>query len=274
MNKFTLRPGYLVMLSSRVQGGVSYDRKNLEAQAGFARWETTKTVDDPVEREEAEKVRGKARSLITRECSNTPFGLICTEANEPELDVAEGKARLLCEEFNAKARFSRVAIRVLRGKIEQNDEKAAKAIIGEVSSLIEEMNSGIKNADPEAIRDAMSKAKQMSAILSSDNSKAVVAAIAAAKKAADTIARRILKNGEDATKVIAEIETAALETARVAFLDLSEDLVVEELPVEARPVEIDDPDESCADESRKDIDAIDVRGLVQNDDTRAAMRAL
>jgi hypothetical protein len=276
MNKFTLRPGYLVMLSSRVQGGVNYKRVNLEAKASFARWETTKTIDDPVERKAAEEIRNKARYLITSQCSNTVFGHLCAEADEPELDLAEVKAKALCDEFNRTARFSRVSIRVLRGRIEQNDAKAAKAIVGEMSALIGEMNDGIKNADPDAIRDAMSKAKQMSAILSAEKSEAVAAAVAAAKKAADMISKRILKNGEEAAKVIAEIQIGDLENARMAFLDLSDDLVVEELPAVARVVEIDeasaalesglaletsvmyDETEVKAAEMRKDFDAIDV----------------
>ena len=188
MNKFTLRPGYLVMLSSRVQGGVNYERVDLvDKKPDFAKWETTKTVDDPEEHGAAEETRRKARYFITSQCSNTVFGLICAEADEPELDLAETKARLICEDFNKTARYSRVSIRVLRGRIEQNDAKAAKAIVGEMSALIEEMNAGIKNADPDAIRDAMSKAKQMSAILSAEKSEAVAAAVAVAKKAADTI---------------------------------------------------------------------------------------
>jgi len=257
MNKFTLRAGYLVMLSSRVQGGVNYERTNLEATAGFARWETTKTIDDPEERAAAEQVRGKARSLIVRECSNTVFGHICAEANESELDLAEAKAKILCDDFNKTARFSRVSIRVLRGRIEANDAKAAKAIVGEMGALIEEMNAGIKAADPEAIRDAMTKAKQMSAILSAEKSEAVAEAVAAAKKAADTISKRVLKNGEEAAKVIADIQVGALEKARMAFLDMGDDAVVEELPAIARSVEYDKGEVEAA-EGRKDFDAVDV----------------
>ena len=276
MNKFTLRPGYLVMLSSSVQGGVNYSRTDLEAKSGYARWETSKTIDDPDEHAQAEKVRGKARGLIVRECSKTPFGLLCAKDNERALDLAEAEAKSLCDDFNKTARFSRISVRTLRGTLEQNDARAAKAIVGEISSLIEEMSAGIKNTDPDAIRDAMSKAKQMSAILSAEKSEAVTAAIAVAKKAADAISRRVLKNGEDAAKVIAEIKMADLDTARMAFLDLDDDAVVEDLPAEARAVEIDetdapteavevsgrvveyDPAEVEAAKTRKDYDGVDV----------------
>jgi hypothetical protein len=263
MNKFTLRPGYLVMLSSRVTGGVNYERVDLEEKEGFARWETTKRIDDPEERKAAEEIRGKARYLISSQCSNTVFGLICSEANEPDLDLAENKARALCIDFNKTSRFSNVSIRVLRGRIEQNDAKAAKAIVGEVSALIEEMNVGIQNADPEAIRDAMNKAKQMSAILSAEKSEAVAEAVAAAKKAADMLSRRVLKNGEDAAKVIADIQVGAFEKARMAFLDLGDDLFVEEMPVVARKVEYD-PVEVEEAETRKDFDAVDVPEISMN----------
>ena len=257
MNKFTLRPGWLVSLSSRVSGGVAYERTNLVVEDDFSKWETTKKIDDPEERKAAEEIRGKARYLISSKCSKTDFGLICSDANEPDLDEAEVQARALCLEFNKTARFSSVSIRVLRGRIEQNDAKAAKAVVEEIKLLVDEMNQGIVNADPEAIREAADKASKMSNILSAEKSQAVGEAVAAARKAANTINKRVLKNGEDATKVLADIQIGAIEKARMAFLDMSDDLDVEELPAVVRSVEIDEAEVQAA-EARKEFDAVDV----------------
>lgn len=68
MNTFkasTLRPGLLVSLKTSCTGNVSYTRADIEAghmtEEGKkrAKWETERTIEDPIEHEAAIKVQSK-----------------------------------------------------------------------------------------------------------------------------------------------------------------------------------------------------------------------
>jgi len=124
--------------------------------------------------------------------------------------------------------------------------------------LITEMNAGIDKLDPEAIRAAALKAKQMSGILSEEKSATIGEAVKAARKAANMIVKRIQSDGEESSIVLKDVQRGALEKARLSFLDLGDDAEVsgETAPVRTRTVEMDD-DEVEAAEVRRASDAID-----------------
>jgi hypothetical protein len=229
----------MVSLKTSVTGGVSYQRRDLDARdsapaleavgAAVARWETTKVVDDPAEHERAVRVRADASNLIRKQCFATAFGLLCPESREQELNAAVQQARAMIAEFNETARTTRVAVYVMTGKIASTDEENARAIGEEVRGLIESMSSAIDKLDPDAIREAANKANKIGAMLDADASQKVGEAVAAARKAAREITRRVEKNAEPAAIVLADIQRGAIERARIAFLDLDER---ESLPAE------------------------------------------
>jgi len=226
-----IRPGLLVNLTTRVHGGVTYQRVDLDA-AGVpipadaegvhvARWETTRIIEDKGEYEAATKVRSKAASLIRRECQETTFGLLCPADREPALDAAIKAARLLVEEHNAKAAHTQVHLYVLKGRVASNDEEAARAITAEIAQLVEQMDQGIAALDAKAIRQAADRAREMAAMLDDSLKGKVEGAIEQARKAARMIVKRIEKEGEDKAIVLADIQRGQIQSARIAFLDLS-----------------------------------------------------
>ena len=85
LNTSTLRPGLMVSLKTSIQGNVNYRTLTLEGdhitETGErkARWETERTVTDPVEHEAAIRARSLARSKIQCVCANSAFGLLCPE---------------------------------------------------------------------------------------------------------------------------------------------------------------------------------------------------
>lgn len=222
MTAAMIRPGLLVALKSTVRGGVTYQRKDIEADEKTAKWETTRIVEDPAELERATKARGKALAEIRAVCSATSFGLLCPEDKETELDAAIARARVIRDEHNATATFTHVDIYALKGRVASSDEEAARAIAQEVAGLVEGMNAGIDKLDPSAIREAAQKAKQMAAMLAPEKAQAVEGAIEAARKAARQITKRIEKEGEAAAIVLADIQRGSIEKARIAFLDLEQ----------------------------------------------------
>lgn len=226
----SIRPGLMISLSTRVEGGVSYQRENLDAPetapatkgATIEKWNTTKIVEDPAEHERAGKVIGKARGLISSVCARTAFGLLCPEEREAEVDAAIVEARKLVAEYNASATFTHCRIYALKGRIANTEEESARAIGEEVATLIAAMNAGIDKLNPEAIRDAAAKAKQLQEMLGPDQADAVKGAIEQARKAARAITKRVINEGEAAAIVLKDLARGSLEKARIAFLDFEE----------------------------------------------------
>lgn len=243
-----LKPGFLVSLKTSLDGGVSYQRKDLtpeeiaaSAEADVARWETVRVIEDAAEYTAAKKARGLARSTISAVCTNTSFGLLCPEAREKELDAAIVEAQKIVDTFNATAKASTVRVYVIRGRIASTDEEATRAMASEVRELLEEMQSGIRRVDVEAIREAASKAKRIGAILDPEQGKKVAAAVEAARDAAKMIVKRIEVEGEAAVKEVAASLAGPIESARFSFLELEESIQKETAaPVVAAALDLEE----------------------------------
>jgi hypothetical protein len=225
-----LKPGLLVSLKTSVQGGVRYYRRDLaappesdgasEGGATVTAWETTRITSDADEHDRAIKARGRASRIIRACCRETAFGLMCAPESETDLGNAIDRATAIVDAFNADAKFTRIRVSAIRGRIAETDEQAARAIAGEVADLIEGMTRGIDALDAKAIRDAATRAQVIGAMLEPREAEAVGAAIKAAREAATKITKRIAKDGATAATVLAEIQRGALDKARIMFLDL------------------------------------------------------
>lgn len=228
----TLRPGLLVSLKTSVTGNVSYSKRDIESDhftgdgSRRAVWETERSIADPGEHEEAIKVRGKARTLITKLCAPSSFGLLCPDSRRAELDRAIVEAREIADSFNAFAKLTNVAVHVLVGRISADDVEAVRAINSEVRDLLAEMEVGIQKLDPKAIRDAATKARALGQMLSPYAEEKVSRAIEIAR----TAAKRIAKDGEVSAEVAAA-QMRIIRSNRNAFLDLDEAVEV------GRPIE-------------------------------------
>lgn len=281
-NASTIRPGLLVGLKSTVVGGVSYQRVDLDASeldcpdcaaiiaripdvpvacgtcggtrkvssrdgTEISRWETKRIIEDKAEHERAVKCRSAALATIRKCCSATPFGLLCPESQEGALDAAIAKAQELVAAHNANATHTRVGVYVLKGRVASDDAAAARAITQEIAELVTAMDAGIKAFDPKAIRDAANRAREMSSMLSEDKAAKIDAAIEQARKAARMITKNIEVEAEKREVVLLDIQRGQIESARIAFLDLSaagEPTVGAEVPAPdgQRAVDLDDED--------------------------------
>lgn len=241
LSSSTIRPGYLVSLKTQVQGNVKYDKQVIESEylttdgKQKARWETERTIHDPVEHEAAIKAQGKARGIICGVCAKSAFGLLCPEDRGDKLEAAIAEARKVAEEFNLTAKLSRLSVYVITGKVAQSDAEAIRAINSEVADLLRNMESGVKNLDVGVIREAANKAKNIGAMLTDSAKENIQVAIDAAR----TAARRIVKAGEEAA---GEVDTATMRkiaAQRTMFLDLDDsDVSVATPQTEARNIEM------------------------------------
>jgi hypothetical protein len=218
----TLRPGLLVSLKTSVSGNAIYRRRDLENTttdegAARARWETERTIVDPVEHDTATKVRTKARVLITAVCANSNFGLLCPESASEELNAAIAGARTLIAEFNLTAKCTRIRLYVVAGRVAPNDVEAVRAINSELSEMLQDMENGVSNLDVKAIRESANRAKGIAEMLSTEARVQAEIAIDAARRAA----RAIVKADGTAVQVDKRAVRAIAE-ARTIFLDMDD----------------------------------------------------
>ncbi len=234
-NSTTIRPCILVAARSHVTGGVTYTRSPVrklpdaiaavgETEREIEQWETTKITDDKDEHERAKKAQGRARGEISKLCLKTAFGLVCPIDREGELVAAIDRAHGHAEAHNTdpSTRYTRVSLFVMRGQVAATDEGAIKAIGDEVRKITAQWNDGIAKLDVKGIRKASEKARSLAAMLDGEQSVIVSEARKAAMKAANTIAKRVDRDGEIAAIVLADIQRGAIERARIEFLDLDD----------------------------------------------------
>jgi len=237
MQTSIIRPGLLVSLKTTIRGGVSYQTETIESdhlqgEARVAEWRTRREIADAAEHDSAVRARGLARTAILRTCCASTFGLLCPSSNESALSDGIAEARRVADEFNRGARFSRLDVFVIAGRIADSDTEAAAAIGSEVRDLIEAMERGVRNADPAAIREAANKARELSGMLSTDTAAAVSAAIAEVRSVARDIVRRVERSGETAASVVQGLQLEALKAARFAVLDVDSVPAADAAPVD------------------------------------------
>lgn len=244
MRTSVLKPGYLVSLKTAIKGGVTYTRKDTDpehrtdAGAVVAAWETSKEIPDPDDYDRAILARTAARSAVGKVCAYSPaFGFLCPLSNEGELDDAIREARRIATEHNATTTGSYLQISVICGRIAQDDAEAARAVGTEMRELMEQIQAGIRKADPALIREAANRAKGMESMLSAEVSGQVSAAIVEAREAARAIVKRVQKSGETAAAVVAELNISRIERARFAFLDLDESAEAESVAPAGRGID-------------------------------------
>jgi hypothetical protein len=236
----TIRPGLLVVIKSHVTGNVSYHKRDLgtKVERGgkeVAEWETTRTIEDAKEFKAAGQVRMKAIGLMYNVCARSSFGLLCPDDKAGKLADAVAKARKLADDFNAKAKVTRVSFNIIAGRVAQDDVEATRAINGEVRDLIDRMENGIKSLDVAAVRDAASKAKALAAIVAPESNERLAAAIDAARAAAT----KIVKAGEAAAKEVDAEVIKTLKASRTAFLDIDHDNIeVKPAPAQGRAIDL------------------------------------
>lgn len=220
----TLRPGLLVSLKTSISGNVRYAKAVIDAEhkteAGEskARWETERTIIDPVEHEAAKQARSKASAMIRGVCAASAFGLLCPENAASDLEAAITGARTIADAFNEGAKLSRISVYVITGRIAPDDVEAVKAINSEISELLAEMAQGVEKLDVKAIRDAAGRARKIGSMLSPDSEARVRIAIDTAREAA----KKIVKAGEQASQEIDATAVRKITEMRTAFLDLDD----------------------------------------------------
>lgn len=268
-----LRPGLLVALRTTVSGNVKYTKEVIEAEAAASdgtvrsKWETERVVSNAAELEEATKIRNRARTLITSICAQSDFGLLCPEDKKDNLDQAIGEARALANEFNDRASITRISVNVLAGRVAPDDAEAVRAINSEVTGLLSTMETGLRNLDVKAVREAADRAKSLGSMLSPSAQDRLKDVIDTVRKSA----REIIKAGEVGSKEIDLLSIQKIMAARTEFLDVDHALEMEAPEAEGRsldlaPVTVDD---TVPDDQQRDLDIGNLIGDIEEVETES-----
>lgn len=223
----SLRPGYLVALTTRLEGGVEYTREELDHQrigpqeeGEQVRWQTEKRITDVEEMAEAVRVRGRVRDRVKSACIWTPFGLICPADQIEALDARIAECHAMVATFNATAVHTRVRFpEPLRGRIAEDTRQAVAAVREEIQTLVGEMQAAMASARVESIRDVAQRATQMGRLLEQGTEARTV--LERAVKESRRLATELVKRVEDGADAIAEVlagtKAKVFEEAAFAF---------------------------------------------------------
>lgn len=226
MQTYTIKPGWLVGLKTRLVGGVSYktedEGRERDGRREESRWKTTKRVADKVELDAATDTRNRAAALVRGACIATPFGLLCPDDLSEFLEGRISDAERLVREHNSGAVYTKVEIFTIKGRIASDDKAAVKAIFSDVRQSIDDMKAGIKSLDVGAIRAAAQKARNLGAMLDRREADRVGLAVKAARKIARELVRRIDQNEALADWRLSDISTRPIDDLRFSFLDTSD----------------------------------------------------
>lgn len=252
----TLRPGLIVMLRTRIVGGVEYQKRDLEAPeapaegAATKRWETTRIVPDPELWERARGTRSRCQTIVRGACIKSEVAmLLCPPDREENLRDKISEAEQLAAAFNTSSTSIQVEVNVVCGRIASDDTTAMRAITGEIRELLDAMNAGVVSGDAEAIRAAANRARSMGAMLDEASGQRVTRAIAEAREAAKVIVKRVQDGGELAENVVKDLKLEQLQAARFSFLDMDAptEQTGEQLPAVApRGLDLPPPEEPAA----------------------------
>lgn len=231
-----IRPGYLVNLSTKLEGGVTYTKRDLdhreEGTAELSKWETEKITADKTEHERAVKVRGRIRSLVRSACVWTPFGIICPKDKVGDLDEKIAEARALEAGFNdghqredgtwqPGAVHTKVRFNTLRGEIAENAAEAVQAVRSEVVGLLEELEQAMRAGAVQGIRDVAQKATQMGRLLEEGTSSrnALERAVTEARRVGRLLVKQVEDGAASAEEVLKGANVSLIATARMAFTE-------------------------------------------------------
>ena len=220
-----LRPGLMIALQSRCKGGVEYELEEsetlMEGEKLTQKRKSTKTVFDLEEHERAVKIRGKALYEIRKCCVKTPFSLLCPNEREAELDVGVEKAQTMVREFNSTSTHTKISLYVMKAILMGNDEETVRGVAAEMRQLLSEMSAAVEKLDPEAIRETIQKANELSQMFQENEKEKVSLAIELARSAAREITKAVNKKGSVALPTVEDfrMELSAINNASMAFLD-------------------------------------------------------
>jgi hypothetical protein len=223
-NRITLKPSLLIGASISRTGGLTNSRmlldESLDGQHEVKKWEVTRDVPNLEELQKADAVASECRRMLSKVCYRTGFGTVCPKDREGELVTIFKEIRVTIDNANVTLVGCKLSASFVRGEITTDDQEAAKAIGADISGFLQTLADAIGKADVKAIKQTLLQMKGIEQLLPVGQSETLTKAINQARTVAKTIAAEVVKKGRQIEDVKTELQTADIDLARAAFLEV------------------------------------------------------
>ena len=264
----SLPPSIVVIGDVSKRGAVWYetleeDEQIKDTTQGHRNSDKTRTVrrviENIEERKALDELYTELRKSLFTVCHNTVLGPVCAVAKEPELDTVIDLARAKMRAFNGSAQHHFGRVSWIKATIAPDDARFAKEITLAAQEVLNELKTALASGAPKKIREIINSQRIKEIVKSVPNgpSDLMVKAVAAARAAAKTIVKEVGEMGRTMEEIRTELDTSAIDTARMAFLEFSppEEIVAERASLERSRFEALDPtSEPAATPSAPDVD--------------------
>lgn len=245
LKKLKLPPSIVVCGSVELLGKVRYrnlDEKSqvIGAEGTMRTKEVVKTskkvIQNVDEYEQAQKLAGELRYSIRKLAQATILGPVCPPDKEPELDAVIAEARSRARKFNEKAVSHMVRVAYVKAVISSDDEAAAREFTWDFQQYLADLKTALNTLDVKQIRNVASQMqgtlKGLSAMIPKQERGILQQAINNAREQAKLIVEEVGAKGRTIESVKEEVETSAVDAARMAFLEYEVSPELQNLTIE------------------------------------------
>jgi len=238
-----LKACYLIGYKVSVHGGIHYEHsgeeKSTNGTAEFASWQTDKEVNDAAEYKRAQALRNKAKRYLNKLGVSNELGVVVPVENLQQIKDTYRSLSVEVDRFNVEAIFSSIRFRVLRFKIEGENEVALQDMLADMRSNLVDLKAAVKKADVKGIRDVIQRMKGMEMVLPDSAADFVQRAVDDARAQATEMRKALEERKEDLEVVQRRISTSSVDFARFALMEPGSDLLDVDTELVQRMVERD-----------------------------------
>lgn len=239
----TLAECFLVPFSVSLQDTIRYNSTELDKQVDGVRevkkMETIRTIEDVQRHAGGVSLRSAMYRRLETVCKKTIIGYICPMAKLDDLNAALLWVREQAATYN-DGDIGRIVVDEAIVEIRSDNESAARAIAKQLQSIMDDLMRALDKADVKALREVIETGMGLEAMLPPEDGAAFVEAMRAARTAARTIQREVVKKKQDYDTIKSEIDTRPIEAARARFLDFDTSPVLAKLPEPSEPTAASD----------------------------------
>lgn len=227
MTTYKIQPGYIVINTSKVSGGVHYDRqyakKRREGNGHRREFVTVKRVDHTKLVEESDQLYQIARHVIRSRAANTEIGFYADEDTLRTIQIEMASLREQAEKFNRRAKRAGCARRMHVGlvpvKLEIDNVAAAQEIARTIRQTCDDFIQAIRAGDPDEITKALNRARNFEQLATGMQRDSVIWAIECAKEARSEL-RKVKRDGRSVKKAARTWDIEPIEACAGMFADV------------------------------------------------------
>lgn len=224
-----LKACFLVGYKVSVHGGIHYNHHDEErweeGSAEMATWLTEKEIKDASEYKRAQALRNKAKRYLRKLGVPSELGVMVPVEDEDEINKVYRQLQVEVDLFNIEAQHSEIRFRVLKFKIEGENELALQDMLQDMRRNLVDLKQAVKRADVKNIREVIQRMKGMEMVLPESAADYVQRAVADAKAQAIEMRKALEERNEDLADVQKRISTDSVDFARFALMEPGSDLL-------------------------------------------------